>query len=157
MTKHQILLEAIKIELALEDLKGPNSPHNTHYMAQISPIFVYNAAQKDMDELMKTLKTKDAIISTLKKEYNTPGLFVFIKKKLEPVILKNNDNTLRLLRGRSGKMALLMMKQTPSSDPTYIVAWGFDRKRDRCSWAQGAPFTSLEAAVEKYVECTSLK
>ena len=41
-----------------------------------------------MDDLLSTIRAKDATISTLKKEYNMPGLFVFTNKKLEPVILK---------------------------------------------------------------------
>jgi len=155
MMKQQILLEAIRIERELENLKKPNSPYNTHYMARISPIFAYNATQKDMDDLLSTIRAKDATISTLKKEYNMPGLFVFTNKKLEPVILKNNGTVLRLLRGRSRKVALLL-RENGQSDPTpYIVALGFERQRNKCSWMQGHYFSPLEEAVKCYLEYTS--
>lgn len=52
LTKEDIHAEAARILSAFQAEREPNSPHGTHFMAQVDPDFLARASTKDHDRLM---------------------------------------------------------------------------------------------------------
>lgn len=80
LADNRIQAEADRIQGVFADLKEPNSPHKTHFIAAISPEFLLHASTQDSDRLFDKLhgmlKNDTMYFSTLKGE---KGQFCFIK------------------------------------------------------------------------------
>jgi hypothetical protein len=66
--------EAWRLTDELLRLTEPNSPSKTHYMAKLSPEFMFNASNKDRERLLSALPFKHLSLSNLKGE---KGVFAF--------------------------------------------------------------------------------
>lgn len=158
MDNNLILKEAIKIEIELSQLKEPNSPAKTHYMAKLSDDFTMTAGTADTDLLLRSIKAKGISFSTLK---NEKGIFAFTSKKHEfpsYEIEGSTGTTVNVLR--QGKEYALLQRDIPKennphniTDPTpYIVAWNLKAKDGKCSWGQGHYCVSLDSGFSLYSE-----
>lgn len=87
LTKEDIQVETARLLRRLQAEREPNSPSDTHFMAQISPDFLILASTKDHDRLFALLPFKSLTFSTLN---NRNGIFAFIQKD------ENRDQPLRL-------------------------------------------------------------
>lgn len=87
LTKEDIQEEAARLLRRLQSEHEPNSPSGTHFMAQISPDFLFRASTKDHDRLFALLPFKSLTFSTLK---DRKGIFAFIQKD------ENRNQPLRL-------------------------------------------------------------
>ena len=72
-----IKAEATHILKRLQDEQEPNSPNGTHYMAQVSPVFMARAKSKDTDRLMAMLPFQSLSLSTLE---DRKGIYALISK-----------------------------------------------------------------------------
>jgi hypothetical protein len=86
LTKEDIQVEAARLLRRLQSEREPNSPSETHFMAQLSPDFLIRASTKDQDRLFAMLPFKSLTFSALN---DRKGLFAFIQKD------ENRDQPLR--------------------------------------------------------------
>lgn len=86
LTKEDIQAEAARLLRRLQSEREPNSPNETHFMAQLSPDFLLRASTKDQDRLFTLLPFKSLTFSALK---DRKGLFAFIQKN------ENRDQPIR--------------------------------------------------------------
>lgn len=77
LTKEDIQAEAASLLRKLQAEREPNSPSGTHYMAQISPDFLFRASTKDQDKLLTMLPFRSLSFSNLK---DRKGVFALISK-----------------------------------------------------------------------------
>ncbi len=77
LTKEDIHYEAARVLGKLQELKEPNSPGGTHFMAEISPNFLLRAKSKDTAKLSAMLPFQSLALSTLD---DRKGVFVMIAK-----------------------------------------------------------------------------
>ncbi|MBE6905099.1 MAG: DUF3849 domain-containing protein [Ruminococcaceae bacterium] len=86
LTKEDIQAEAARLLRRLQSEREPNSPSETHFMAQLSPDFLIRASTKDQDRLVAMLPFQSLTFSALK---DRKGIFAFIQKD------ENRDQPLR--------------------------------------------------------------
>lgn len=77
LADEEIQTEAARLLTELQAQKEPNSPHGTHFMAQISPDFLVRSSSKDTDRLMAMLPFQSMTFSGLD---DRKGHFVLISK-----------------------------------------------------------------------------
>lgn len=77
LADEEIQTEAARLLTELQAQKEPNSPHGTHFMAQISPDFLARSSSKDTDRLMAMLPFQSMAFSGLD---DRKGHFVLISK-----------------------------------------------------------------------------
>ena len=77
LTRDDIKKEALNILCKFQDAREPNSPHGTHYMAQVSSDFLARAKTKDTDRLMSMLPFQSLSLSKLE---GRTGTFALITK-----------------------------------------------------------------------------
>ncbi len=77
LTKEDVKAEAARILSRLQAEREPNSPNGTHYMAQVSPDFLYRAKTKDTDKLFSLLPFQSLTLSTLN---DCKGIYAIISK-----------------------------------------------------------------------------
>ena len=95
LTSKEIEEEAARLLRHLRSEREPNSPSETHFMAQISPDFLIRASTKDQDRLFAMLPFKSLSFSSLK---DRKGIFAFIQKN------ENRDQTLHSANQLSQKI-----------------------------------------------------
>ena len=74
LSKAEIAEEAQRIFDALKAVREPNSPHGTHFMAEISPDFLRRASDQDRDALMRLLPFDTLSVSLLEGRSGTYAL-----------------------------------------------------------------------------------
>lgn len=79
LSQEEIRAEAQRLLDRLREMKEPNSPHQTHFMAQVHPDFLFRANIKARDTLLKYLPF-NAMLSPLKDQ---KGLYVFVERDEE--------------------------------------------------------------------------
>ena len=77
LTKEDIHAEAARILSAFQAEREPNSPHGTHFMAQVDPDFLARARTKDHDRLMAMLPFQSLTLSGLE---GRKGVYALITK-----------------------------------------------------------------------------
>ena len=77
LTKEDIHAEAARILSAFQAEREPNSPHGTHFMAQVDPDFLARASTKDHDRLMAMLPFQSLTLSGLE---GRKGVYALITK-----------------------------------------------------------------------------
>lgn len=75
LTPEEVTAEAQRIFDALQGEQEPNSPHRTHFMAEIHPEFLQKANSTDRDRLLRLLPFKTTTLTPLIGE---PGMYVLI-------------------------------------------------------------------------------
>ena len=78
LTAVDIKDEAARILGKLQAPREPNSPSGTHFMAEVSPDFMFRAKSKDTDRLASLLPFKSLSLSTLN---DRKGVFAMISKE----------------------------------------------------------------------------
>ena len=78
LTRDDIRAEAARILSAFQAEREPNSPHGTHFMAQVSPDFLARASTKDQDRLMAMLPFQSLTLSGLE---GRKGVYALIPKE----------------------------------------------------------------------------
>lgn len=106
LTKEDIQHEAGRILSRLQEPQKPNSPNETHFMAQISQDFLLRASSKDQDKLFSMLPFASLTFSGMK---DRKGLFATISKE---------ENRSQPLRKPSVRKKL---EQTPEEQPKTTV------------------------------------
>ena len=76
-TRDDICTEAARILSAFQAEREPNSPHRTHFMAQVDPNFLARASTKDHDRLMAMLPFYSLTLSGLE---GRKGVYALIAK-----------------------------------------------------------------------------
>jgi len=77
LTKEEIRAEAAEVLRRLQSPREPNSPNGTHFIAEVSPDFLYRAKDKDRDKLFALLPFDSLAFSTLN---DRKGIFAVISK-----------------------------------------------------------------------------
>ncbi|MBQ9345930.1 MAG: DUF3849 domain-containing protein [Oscillibacter sp.] len=75
LAPEEVTAEAQRILDALQAEQEPNSPHRTHYMAEVRPEFLQKASSMDRDRLLRLLPFKTTTLTPLVGE---PGMYVLI-------------------------------------------------------------------------------
>ena len=88
LTKEDIKAEALNILCKFQDVREPNSPNSTHYMAQISPDFLARAKTKDTDRLMSMLPFQSLSLSKLEGHQGTFALIVKDEDRFQKLVLR---------------------------------------------------------------------
>ena len=83
-----IKAEAEHIMQRLQSEQEPNSPNGTHYMAQISPDFLFRAKTKDTDRLMAMLPFQSLSFSTLEGRRGTYALISQEENRFQKLVLR---------------------------------------------------------------------
>ncbi len=78
LSDEEIKTEAARLLSELQTQKEPNSPHRTHFMAQLSPDFMERGNSRDMERLMSMLPFRSVTFSGLN---DRKGHFVLIPKE----------------------------------------------------------------------------
>ena len=76
-TAVDIKSESARILGKLQAPREPNSPNGTHFMAEVSPDFMFRAKSKDTKRLASMLPFKSLSLSTLN---NRKGIFALISR-----------------------------------------------------------------------------
>ncbi len=80
--------EAVRILEQLQDAREPNSPHGTHYMAQVSHDFLARAKTKDTDRLISMLPFQSLSLSTLEGRKGTFALISKDEDRFQELVLR---------------------------------------------------------------------
>ena len=75
LTPEEVTAEAQRIFDALQGEREPNSPHRTHFMAEVRPEFLQKATSTDRDRLLRLLPFKTTTLTPL---IGAPGMYVLI-------------------------------------------------------------------------------
>jgi len=151
LTKGRIQAEAFRIFWEMANLAEPNSPSGTHYMSILSDEFVNNCHMNDHEMLLRNLEKlglSDIALSTTK---SMRGLFAFTRTKIEAPTYQNGTFAVKLIK--YGHDYSILTRLTGPRDPSpFIVAFKITRSGNNITWAQGHYFSTIEYAVEKYLD-----
>lgn len=89
LTAEEIKAEAARLLDKLKQPQEPNSPNDTHFMAEVSADFMMRASTKDTEKLQKLLPFQSLSLSTLT---DRKGIFAIISKE------ENRDQPLQTRR-----------------------------------------------------------
>lgn len=78
LTRDEVKAEAARLLALFQDAPAPNSPSETHYMAQISPDFLLRASSKQQDKLFDMLPFASLTFGTIKEH---KGIFAMISSE----------------------------------------------------------------------------
>ena len=88
LKRADIKAEASRILEQLRAEQEPNSPHGTHFMAQVSPDFLARANTKDHDRLFAMLPFQSLSLSTLNDRKGVYALITKDEDRSKPLILR---------------------------------------------------------------------
>ena len=88
LKRADIKAEASRILEQLRAEQEPNSPHGTHFMAQVSPDFLARANTKDHDRLIAMLPFRSLALSTLNDRKGVYALITKDEDRSKPLILR---------------------------------------------------------------------
>ena len=101
--------EALNILAQFQNFRQPNSPNSTHFMAEVTPLFMERAKPKDIDKLMSMLPFESLALSKVE---GRNGVYAMISKD------ENRFQKLQTRRKPSIKAQLAEKSEPGKSAPT---------------------------------------